>query len=52
MDPPFFGTGGFMRGSPKRGHVNKSRSAGKFRAQTGRTKGANVAAPMRGGIRM
>jgi len=43
----------FMRGSPKRGHVNKRRGAGRFRHQVSHTKGANiVAAPMRGGWRL
>lgn len=37
-----------MRRSP----VNKQKSAGKFRRQVGRTRGANVAAPMRGGWRL
>jgi len=36
----------------KRSHVNKAKSAARFRHQTGRTKVANVKAPMRGGIRM
>lgn len=36
-----------------RGHVSKSRSAGKFKRQAGRTKGANIAPPpMRGGYRL
>lgn len=34
----------------KRRHVNKRRSARKFRSQTRRTKGANIQV-MRGGIR-
>lgn len=42
-----------MRGSPQRFHVNKRKSAGKFRKQVGKTKAANVTAgPMRGGIRL
>ncbi|WNK12496.1 MAG: hypothetical protein [Microvirus sp.] len=37
----------------KRGHVNKHRSAGKFKHQVSRTHGKNVvAAPMRGGWRL
>lgn len=41
----------FMRNS--RRHVNKSRSAAKFRHQSGRTKSVNVRpAPMRGGYRL
>lgn len=32
--------------------VNKKRSSGKFRKQVGRTKGANVSTPQRGGIRL
>lgn len=37
----------------KRGHVNKRRSAGKFRKHSGRTKAQNMyAGPMRGGIRL
>lgn len=36
----------------RRKPVSKRRSAGKFRKQSRRTKGANVAAPMRGGIRL
>lgn len=35
----------------KRSGVNKRRSARKFRAQSRRTKGANINAVMRGGIR-
>lgn len=36
-----------------RKHVNKGRSAGKFRQNVSRTKGANMrGAPMRGGIRL
>jgi hypothetical protein len=36
-----------------RHHVNKSRSASKFRSQVQRTKAANVSSsPMRGGIRL
>lgn len=35
----------------RRSSVNKSRSAGKFRAQVGRTKAANMRGPMRGGYR-
>lgn len=41
-----------MRGSPKRKHVHKGKSARKFRGQARHTKAANFAAPMRGGIRM
>lgn len=38
---------------PLRRHaVNKSRSAGKFRRQVGRTKLTNLKGPMRGGIRL
>jgi len=41
-----------MRPLSRRG-VNKGRSAGKFRRQMARTKGANLAgAPMRGGFRL
>lgn len=36
----------------KRKGVSKRRSARKFRKMSTRTKGANVAAPMRGGIRL
>lgn len=36
----------------KRGGVKKSKSARKFRAQTKRTHHRNMAAPMRGGIRL
>ena len=36
----------------KRMSVNKHRSARKFRKQVSRTKAANVAGPMRGGIRL
>lgn len=37
----------------KRGHVNKGRSAGKFRGQVGKTKGANISKGlMRGGWRL
>lgn len=32
--------------------VNKHRSAGQFRRNARRTKGANMSAPMRGGIRL
>lgn len=32
--------------------VNKRRSAGKFRKAVGRTKGANMARPGRGGFRL
>lgn len=32
--------------------VNKHRSAKQFRAKTQRTKSANIAGPMRGGIRL
>lgn len=35
----------------KRSGVSKRRSARKFRKQIGRTKGANMAQVMRGGIR-
>lgn len=35
-----------------RSGVNKRRSAGKFRAHTKRTNKRNLAAPMRGGIRL
>jgi len=36
-----------------RSPVNKARSAGQFRSNTARTKGANLrGAPMRGGIRL
>jgi hypothetical protein len=35
----------------RRGHVNKKHSAKKFRAQSRRTKGANMSQVMRGGIR-
>jgi len=35
-----------------RHHVNKYRSAKKFRGQSKRTKAANVRGPMRGGIRL
>lgn len=42
-----------MRGSPKRQHVNKQKSANSFKHQVGRTRLPNVApAPMRGGIRL
>lgn len=42
-----------MRGSPKRGHVNKGKSARQFRSNVGHTKGANIKpGPMRGGIRL
>lgn len=42
----------FMRPT-YRSHVNKHRSAGKFRSDSRRTKGANMSgAPMRGGIRL
>ena len=37
----------------RRMHVNKSRSAAKFRRHAGKTKAANVAPPpMRGGFRL
>lgn len=36
----------------KRYDVNKAKSAKKFRGQVSRTKAANFAAPMRGGIRL
>lgn len=37
----------------KRGHVNKGRSAGKFRRDSSKTKGANVSKGlMRGGWRL
>lgn len=36
----------------KRKPVNKYRSASKFKRQVRRTKQANVAGPMRGGIRL
>lgn len=37
----------------RRSHVNKSRSARKFKSQVGRTKAANMrVGPMRGGIRL
>lgn len=36
----------------KRYGVNKGRAAGKFRAQTRRTKARNLSGPMRGGIRL
>lgn len=36
----------------KRSSVNKGRSAAKFRGATMRTKAPNIAAPMRGGIRL
>lgn len=37
----------------RRGPVNKSKSAGQFRRNSKRTKGANMkGAPMRGGIRL
>lgn len=36
----------------RRSQVNKSGSARKFRSQAGRTKAANIAGPMRGGIRL
>lgn len=39
-----------MRPSRRHG-VNKRRSASKFKRQTRRTKGANMAQVMRGGIR-
>lgn len=35
-----------------RSKVNKRASARKFRSQVGRTKGANITAVMRGGIRL
>lgn len=36
----------------KRYSVNKSRSARKFRGQSGRTQKRNLNGPMRGGIRL
>lgn len=36
----------------KRSSVNKRRGAKKFRKQVGRTKGANVMQPGRGGFRL
>lgn len=36
----------------KRKPVNKFKSAKKFRKQSRRTKGMNITAPMRGGIRL
>lgn len=36
----------------KRFPVNKSKSAGKFRSNIKRTKGANLISPMRGGFRL
>jgi len=37
----------------RRGHVNKGKSAGKFRRHAGRTNARNMkGAPMRGGIRL
>lgn len=36
----------------RRGHVNKGRSARSFRKQSRRTQKRNMAAPMRGGIRL
>lgn len=36
----------------KRHGVSKRRSAKKFRRQSRRTKGANISAPARGGIRL
>lgn len=36
----------------KRHAVNKRRSAGTFRKNSRRTKGANMNGPMRGGIRL
>lgn len=42
-----------MRGSPRRQHVQKGRSARQFRHNTTRTKSQNVRpGPMRGGIRL
>lgn len=35
-----------------RSHVNKRSAARSFRRSAGRTKGANVQGPMRGGIRL
>lgn len=44
--------GGVMR-PLRRGHVNKHKSAKRFRGNTSRTKSANVrGAPMRGGWRL
>lgn len=37
---------------PHRRHVNKRRSAGKFRGQSGKTHPANMAKPGRGGFRI
>lgn len=36
----------------RRGHVNKHKSARKFRRNTGRTKMGNFTSPMRGGLRI
>lgn len=36
----------------RRNHVNKYRSAKAFRGKVGKTKGANIAAVQRGGIRL
>lgn len=36
----------------RRSSVNKGRSSKVFRKRLSRTKGANMAAPMRGGIRL
>jgi len=42
-----------MRGSPKRNHVSKGKSASQFRKNVGHTKAVNIkAGPMRGGIRL
>lgn len=35
-----------------RNHVNKGKSAKRFRKSIQRTKSANIAGPMRGGIRL
>lgn len=36
----------------RRSHVNKYKSAKHFRGKIGKTKGANIAAVQRGGIRL
>jgi len=36
----------------KRGHVNKHRSARRFRSHISHTKAANIKSPMRGGWRL
>lgn len=43
--------GGFMKPLSRHG-VNKFRSASKFRKSVQKTKHANIAGPMRGGIRL